>query len=129
MDALQQNHPLEAFQFTVYSGLRKPLRSDQTELEIKDPKAKKTYADFLESPLVKALLASGNQAKIELLSATLVASDDSRDDVAVSCHIQFPSDAAQKSTTVILDLARTLSLPGNTEQWQVVPPALREASQ
>ncbi len=105
MEALQQNHPLEAFQFTLYSGLRKPLRSDQTELETKDDKAKKAYANFLAMPLVKALLVAGDKAKVELDSATLVGSDGGRDDVAVSYRIQFPPDAGAKSTTVFLDLA------------------------
>jgi hypothetical protein len=129
MQALQQNHSLLAFQFTIYSGLRKPLQPDQTDLGTKDDKAKKAYADFLASPLVKAILESGDKTKIELDSATLVGSDGGRDDVIVAYHIQFPPDAAAKSTTVFLDLARGLTLPGNTEQWQVEPPAMREALQ
>jgi len=122
MQLLKQNRRLAAYQLTLPSGLRKPLMVDQTELDTKDPKTLAAYTTFQTEPLIKSLLESDDHVKIELASADLVGSEPGRDDVAVSYRLQFPADSAAKSTTVLLDVARTLSYTGHTEQWQIIPP-------
>jgi hypothetical protein len=129
MELLQQNQPLAAFQLTMPAGLRKPLAADQKDLDTKDATTRKAYIEFLKSAPLKSFLEDGQQAKIELASATFAASNDVRDDVFVCYRIHFPSDGAAKATTVFMDVARSLAYGSHTEQWQIIPPALREPTQ
>lgn len=127
MQLLQQHQPLEAFQLTRPAAARTPLTPGQTDPYAKDPAAKKAYGEFLDLALVKMLLDAGQQAKIDLLSATYYAGDDSRDLATVKYQIQTPEKSGGvKSTALFMYVERTLAYGSHTEQWRIIPPALRE---
>jgi hypothetical protein len=129
MELLQQNQPAAAFQLTLPAGARKPIAADGADADEKNPSAKKAYDDFLALAPVKSLLRMGPQAKLELLSSTISASGDAQDEVVVRYRIHNPEVNGAKSTTVLMDVQRTLAYSSQTEQWRIVPWALSETEQ
>jgi hypothetical protein len=127
MQLLQQNQPLVAFQLTRPAATRKPLAADEADPFPKDEKAKKAYQEFLQLSPVKSLRQAGSQTKFELLSSTFFAGNESRDDVALQFRILAPAggDAKTTATTTLMYVERMLAYGSHTEQWQIIPPALR----
>jgi hypothetical protein len=119
MELLQKNQPLEAYQFALPVGVRAVIAPGQTELQDKSAGAQKSYAEFLKLAAVKMLLEAGAEAKIEPVSATYLAGDESRDDLTVKFRIRSPATGG-KSTEVVMTVQRSLAYSSHTEQWQVI---------
>jgi hypothetical protein len=128
VELLQQHQQLLAFQITLPSGSRKPLAADETDPYAGSPETKKAYDSFLQLPAVQELLAAGSQAKAELLSATLVGSDEFRDDLILKYRLTDPQNPAAKFKIIGMSVRRTLANGSQTEQWQITPPSLQTAN-
>src|SRR5262249_25362591 len=126
MHLLQENQQAAAFQLTQPAGLRKPIEPENADPFATEPKAKEAFIAFLKVAPVKLLLNAGQATKINLLSAVVLPGDDVRDNVFIKYQIAAPADPGHKS--IVSTVAqRSLAYGGNTEQWQLLPPGLRES--
>jgi hypothetical protein len=129
IDLLRHNQPWSAYQLTLPAGTRKPEASTQTEPSEKDEQNKKHYDEFLKLDPIKNLLHAGAAAKAEWEPARFVGGDEIRDDVAVGVRITGIGDNPSKPAEFIMYVERTLAYGSHTEQWEIIPPALRERTE
>jgi hypothetical protein len=125
VELLENGMKYEAHQLTKPAVGRKPLAEGE-EPYAKDADSKKNYETFLKLDAVKALMDEGTKAKVELTAAKLVGSDD-REDIFVVSYKISPREAGGAPLTGQIYLARTLAYGTSNEEWQVIPPAMREA--
>jgi hypothetical protein len=124
VDQLEQNKPIAAHQLTRPAAARKPFVAEEPEPYAKDPDAKKDYDAFSKLEPVKFLLAEQKHADVKLLSADYALGDDRSDIVAVTFRFAAPSSET-KPFDSLMYLERTLAYGTQTEQWRIIPPALR----
>jgi hypothetical protein len=120
IDLLQKNQPYAAHQLTLSEGMRQKSLDDAPAAYAADQKLLDRYNNFLKHEPAKSLLDHGGEAKVDLVSSSMLTSSEGADDIGLHYRISYPLDGTTKSIDVGVVLRRTLDAHTQREEWFVL---------
>ena len=117
---LAHGEPQKAHQLTMPPQARQPLGENLWNFYRHDPKARKGLEGYVQSPLVRTMLAFGpSRATVRFYETGNQAQDDNNDLVELLYAVTYEEEGEKKSFFVDIEALRT-KLPDGSAEWRIL---------
>ena len=115
---LLRDEPHKAYQLTVQPALRQPLDERLWAYYRGEPDLPEKLRDYVESPLVRTLLALGPKAQVRFYQTAGQKHDDNDDRVGQLYAVTYEDGGERKSFFVLVEMVRK-KLRDGTAGWRI----------